>query len=73
MGDDGFEHWWSGHQIRNDKITADDVHAAWKAGRKAECNVCGKIAAEYGGRDADEIAEMILTRNFGPAVRSTAK
>lgn len=73
MPDDGFEVWWSAHPIRNETVTADDVYAAWKAGRKAECNVCGKIAAEYGGRDADKIAELIFTRNFGPSVRSTAK
>lgn len=71
--DSAFDAWWSQHPLKNAKVTADDVFAAWKAARRAECNLCGKIAAEYGGRDADKIAELILSRNFGPAVRSTAK
>lgn len=30
----------------------------------AERSACLRIAAEYGGRDADEIAEMIGKRSF---------
>lgn len=44
--------------------TIDHVLAALQEQRRHERGVCLEIAARYGGRDAEEIAEMIGQRNF---------
>lgn len=45
-----FEKWWSKHPLRNERITADDVMAAWDAAVDAEREACAKIADEWGSR-----------------------
>lgn len=44
--------------------TIDHVLAALKEQRRHERGACQEIAARYGGKDADEIAELIGERNF---------
>lgn len=44
--------------------TIDHVTAALKEQRRHERSACLKIASEYGGSDAEEIAELIGVRNF---------
>jgi len=67
MADDAphaFEKWWQALPLRNGEITADHIRQAWDAGVKFERGACQRIAAQYGGSDADEIAEAIGVRNF---------
>jgi NaMN:DMB phosphoribosyltransferase len=44
--------------------TIDHVLAALEEQRRHERGECQEIAARYGGRDAEAIAEMIGARNF---------
>ena len=44
--------------------TEAEKDAAFERVRHAERSECGRIAAEYGGQAADEIAEQIMRRSF---------
>ena len=47
------------------KARIEELEAALLNERRAECSACGEIAARWGGNAADNIAEIILARNFG--------
>lgn len=44
--------------------TIDHVVAALNEQRRHERSACQELAARYGGRDAEEIAELIGQRSF---------
>ena len=54
-------HDWPAEAKQN---TIDHVLAALREQRRHERGECQKIAANYGGSDAEEIAEMIGKRSF---------
>ena len=47
-----------------DKMVPSDLREALNTATRAERAACLKIAVEYGGRDAEEIAELIGQRSF---------
>lgn len=53
-------------EIANDVMASEaDIADALRQMIRYERAQCLRIAAEYGGRDATEIAELIGARNFG--------
>lgn len=65
--DKDFEKWWSAQKLggfMNDHISPEHVRGAWDEARRKERAECQKIAAMYGGYDAEEIADLIGQRNF---------
>lgn len=54
-----------GAEIFNDLMASQaEIAAAIRAAIRHERAQCARIAAEYGGRDAQEIADLIGARNF---------